>query len=181
MLDDRIVVLKLADAVRVKSSGKLTPEQSANVAYLLVNLSNQYRPEGLSLSLVLGLIEVESRFDPTAVSSAKAYGLTQTLLSTSRPYLTALGVPATKESLLSPEISVKVGVAYLIDLHRTYRESGLEDREEWHLSVDSYFWGEGNVRESLASASSSRTGFASRSYWAKVRQAQNSWRALGFQ
>ena len=61
--------------------------------------------------LVLAMIEVESGFDPTALSEAGAVGLMQLLPSTLRRELMALGVDAADAS--EPVANVRAGMRYL--------------------------------------------------------------------
>ena len=61
--------------------------------------------------LVLAMIEVESGFDPTALSEAGAVGLMQLLPSTLRRELMALGVDAADPA--EPVANVRAGVRYL--------------------------------------------------------------------
>ena len=61
--------------------------------------------------LVLAMIEVESGFDPAAVSEAGAVGLMQLLPSTLRRELMALGVDAADPA--EPVANVRAGVRYL--------------------------------------------------------------------
>jgi soluble lytic murein transglycosylase-like protein len=61
--------------------------------------------------LVLAMIEVESGFDPAAVSEAGAIGLMQLLPTTLRRELAALGVDAPDPA--EPVANVRAGVRYL--------------------------------------------------------------------
>ena len=108
-----------------------------------------------------------------------AYGLMQVIRSTARPYLNELGFSWSPEVLYNAETNIDVGVSYLMDLHRHYMELGLEDKEDWHVSVTAYFWGERLTAQAMAGASKDRTGVASLNYWRKVRDAQVEWRKRG--
>lgn len=177
--NETALLLRLEEELLNHSGGKLG-SRLPYVAVKLIEQTKLYRADGLEMSLLLAIIEVESGFDPRAESPSGAYGLMQTVRSTAKPILQLQGREFSPEMLYNPEVSIEVGTTYLVDLHRGYMARKLEDVSEWHLSIDAYFWGERWVYESLSGASSSRTGFASRSYWSKVRTAQTKWRDRGF-
>lgn len=179
MADDTAYLLRLEEELLKHTGGKLG-SRLPYVAVKLIEQAKMYRDDGLELSLLLAIIEVESGFDPRAQSPANAYGLMQVLRSAAKPILEKSGREWSAEAMFNPEVNIEVGTYFLVELHRGYMACGLEDPNEWHLSIDAYFWGERWVYESLSGASSTRTGFASRSYWAKVRTAQLKWRDLGF-
>jgi soluble lytic murein transglycosylase-like protein len=69
---------------------------------------------GLDPLLVLAVIQVESRFDPSAVSSQGAVGLMQLQSETARELASDLGLQWTgDELLLEPDVNVLLGCAYL--------------------------------------------------------------------
>lgn len=69
---------------------------------------------GLDPYLVAGLIRQESEFNPTAVSSAKAYGLMQVLPVTGRQYGRLAGVQGVSAwSLKQPAMNLKIGTFVL--------------------------------------------------------------------
>lgn len=69
---------------------------------------------GFSPLLLLALVRQESFFDPDAVSSAQAMGLTQVIPSTAQEIARALGETAFLESdLLRPKVSLRFGAYYL--------------------------------------------------------------------
>ncbi len=64
--------------------------------------------------MVLAVIQVESQFDPTAVSDQGAIGLMQLQSATARDLAMDLGVEWTGDELLfDPELNVELGCAYL--------------------------------------------------------------------
>lgn len=69
---------------------------------------------GLSPLMLLALIRQESLYDPSAVSSANALGLTQVVPSTAEGIAKDLGIEGFKESdLLKARTSIKFGAYYL--------------------------------------------------------------------
>ena len=68
----------------------------------------------LPLPLLLGLVRQESFFDPAAISSAGAVGLTQVVASTAMQIAAELKDSAFKQSdLLKPQVSLRFGAHYL--------------------------------------------------------------------
>ena len=75
-----------------------------------------YRP-----AFVLSLIQHESRFDPTAVSSAGAMGLTQLLPATAHFAATHCGsAPPSRQDLFEPGTNIRLGFAYFAYLEGLY-------------------------------------------------------------
>ncbi len=69
---------------------------------------------GLDPMVVLAVIEVESRFDPRAVSRVGALGLMQLQIETAREVAAHLDIPWTSDDLLfDPEVNVLLGTCYL--------------------------------------------------------------------
>jgi soluble lytic murein transglycosylase len=72
------------------------------------------RERDLDPYLVAGLIRQESEFNPQAVSSAKAYGLTQVRPATGRQFARTSGVTRVTTGVLSqPVANLKIGCSIL--------------------------------------------------------------------
>ncbi|MGP8243419.1 MAG: transglycosylase SLT domain-containing protein [Bryobacteraceae bacterium] len=72
------------------------------------------RRHGLDPSLVAGLIRQESEFNPAALSSARAYGLTQVLPATGRRFARKEGIPRfTPAVLLQPAANLRIGTSII--------------------------------------------------------------------
>ena len=79
-----------------------------------VSLETESRQRGLDPYIVAALIRQESEFNPKAVSSARAYGLTQVLPSTGRQLSRRVGIAQfTPAMLFQPEVNLKLGAYYL--------------------------------------------------------------------
>jgi soluble lytic murein transglycosylase len=86
--------------------------------------------------LLAAIIREESRFDPSALSSASARGLTQFILPTARRLASAVELPGiTAADLHQPELSIALGAAYLAELAELF-----VGRE--HMMVAAYNAGE---------------------------------------
>jgi soluble lytic murein transglycosylase-like protein len=99
----------LADAREVfPGAGR---EQAASVVPIVERYARRFRLDPL---VVLAVIQVESRFDPTAVSAQGAIGLMQLQSTTAQDLATDLGLTWTGDDLLfDPDVNVMLGCAYL--------------------------------------------------------------------
>lgn len=122
-----------SEAVRAESSGSFPRDWSIKVVNLLkqrplsiddagvdaivCHAETAARRFGLDPFTVLALIDVESGFDPFAVSSAEAKGLMQLRGDTAREVAGRLGVAFEAEDLLfDPETNILLGTAYFREL-----------------------------------------------------------------
>jgi soluble lytic murein transglycosylase-like protein len=85
--------------------------QAERVVPIVERYAHRY---GVDPLVVLAVIQVESRFDPTAVSSQGAMGLMQLQGNTARELAMDLGLQWTGDDLLfDPDVNVLLGCAYL--------------------------------------------------------------------
>ncbi len=83
---------------------------------------------GLDPMLLLGLIQVESRFDPLARSRAGARGLVQLRPSTARHLAAQAALSLSEEEIYGdPEWQIRLGARYLAELRQRFK------RIEWAL------------------------------------------------
>jgi len=102
------------------------------------------REHGLPPAFVLAVIEVESRFDPYAVSPVGALGLMQILPTTGAPVARRLGIPwRGAQTLFDPHANVRIGVAYLRELIDRYANV--------RAALAAYNWGPGEIDARLRS------------------------------
>ena len=86
-------------------------DQAATVVPIVERYARRFRVDPL---MVLAVIQVESRFDPTAVSAQGAIGLMQLQGLTARDLAMDLGLEWTGDDLLfDPDVNVLLGCAYL--------------------------------------------------------------------
>jgi soluble lytic murein transglycosylase-like protein len=105
------------------------------LARALVEASHEH---GLQPAFVLAVIEVESRFDPYAVSHKGALGLMQVLPSTGAPIARRIGIPwRGPQTLFDPHANVRIGVAYLRELIDRYANV--------RAALAAYNWGPGEI------------------------------------
>ena len=102
------------------------------------------RNYGLDPALIAAVIYTESRFDPSATSSAGAVGLMQLLPDTARGIaLRTGGDRFVVSDLLDPEINVRYGSWYLDHMRDRYGDT--------RLALAAYHAGQGNVDQWLRS------------------------------
>lgn len=100
-------------------------------------------------SLILGIIETESSFNPFAVSHANAYGLMQIIPSTAgadvfeRTFKKS-GKP-TRKYLFNAENNITVGSAYLSILRDRYLKGVQNPTSQLYCIISAYNGGAGNV------------------------------------
>jgi hypothetical protein len=95
----------------------LPPLDRPAVEAMLSAVDQSSRRFRLDPVVVLGVIQVESRFDPFAVSPKGAMGLMQLRVDTARPLAEELGVVLTAdEDLFEIETNILLGACYLREL-----------------------------------------------------------------
>lgn len=112
--DSEIEIFRLI----LRHANSLNPSEAYNLATVI---SNESYKKGIAPSIVLGVIMVESRFRPKAVSNKGAMGLMQLMPSTGRYIAEQEGIEFfNRQQLYDPEINVRLGIAYLSELEEKY-------------------------------------------------------------
>jgi len=96
---------------------------------------------GVPPALMFAIALSESKFNPIAVSSSRAIGLTQVIPPTAREVFLEFNLPFTEEFLFEPEINAKVGAYYLAKLKKNFGS--------WSLAVAGYNAGPNAVKSWL--------------------------------
>jgi soluble lytic murein transglycosylase len=126
------------------------PERFWRVAFPLpyrVPLETYSRARSIDTFTLAALIRQESEFNPRAISSARAYGLTQVLPSTGRQLSRTAGVRGfTPAMLFEPETNLKLGTLHLkslLEQHGGRWETTLAAYNAGKSRVDRWLtWGE---------------------------------------
>lgn len=118
-----------------------TPEQISDTASMIVEQAALYRDAGITSALILAVMEQESGFDPTAISSARAVGLMQVRRAAAQETLERLGFLYSVELMKDPILNTKVGTEYLVWLHKLFMSEGIETRDEFTYTLTAYNWG----------------------------------------
>jgi soluble lytic murein transglycosylase-like protein len=109
------------DKVRPSLEAMPIPIRGKELEALLRTVDRSARRFGIDPVAVLAIIEVESQFDPLAVSPRGAMGLMQLRADTARELAGLLGIPwASDEMLLDPDVNVLLGTFYLSRLSRRF-------------------------------------------------------------
>ena len=99
----------------------------------------------IPISLICGMIETESNWNPNIVSSLDARGLIQILPATARTYCQAMGIEYSDKVLFNPIINVTIGINYIYNNHLQFMELNVETENNFTFSVSGFFWGKESV------------------------------------
>jgi soluble lytic murein transglycosylase len=140
--DGAVPLADASDPQVVAAHARLAPltrhlgeSERETLAQALVEISREH---GLQPALLLAVIEVESRFDPFAVSHKGALGLMQVLPSTGAPIARRLGIPwRGPQTLFDPRANLRIGAAYLRELIDRYANV--------RAALAAYNWGPGEI------------------------------------
>ncbi len=113
---------------------------------LVTKYAYQYRIEP---ELILGIIHIESYFNPKAISHANAVGLMQLVPSSggldSYEYVYGESKVPSLEFLYKPENNIHLGTAYLQKLMEVYFKNITDQKNKLYCSIASYNTGVGNL------------------------------------
>lgn len=167
------------DVRKVNPSANVLNEQEIiDVALAIHEQVIVHRDIGLNASIVLAVMSRETNFDPTAQSEANAYGLMQVTRFTAQPYLKELNQQWQDDILFDAVLCTRIGIDYLTDLHSIYMDEGLETKDDWKLTLHSYFWGPTNT-SLLLSAKGSRPQVPSLEYSVGIIELQRGFQQDG--
>ncbi len=114
---------------------RLTPDERHRVAHTILEASRRY---DVSPALVLAVIEIESAYNPHAVSPVGALGLMQIMPRTGQELAERTGETwQGTGSLFEPELNIRLGVAYLRELIDRY--------DSVRAALAAYNWGPGRI------------------------------------
>ncbi len=108
----------------------------------LATVTAEAKKNGIPSSLAYAIMREESSFDPSAVSSAPAYGLMQFTLGTGTFIGKKLGLAINDVALKTPAVNIALGCRYLAILRGNYPVCPA-------LAIPSYNAGPGNTRRWL--------------------------------
>lgn len=102
-------------------------------------------------NLIVTIINIESSFRKTAVSSAGAVGLMQILPSTAEEMCDRLDIEYSYDLLFKPEVNIRLGTYYLSYLLDYYEGNIIN-------TISAYNWGLTNVNNWLSSGNIDKNG-----------------------
>lgn len=117
---------------------------SSDIDQVARTIAEESERVGVSPSLVLGVIQIESGFYNFAVSHKGAMGLMQIMPATGRALARQQGIPwRGPETLFDPVVNVRLGISYLARLEARF---GKMD-----AALAAYNWGPARIGERLRS------------------------------
>lgn len=111
--------LKNSEEIKAEKIRKIAAEtpMERSWAETLVEKAEKYE---IDIHLLLGIIRVESVFEPQNVSSAGAVGIMQIMPGTARYLADKVEVNYSREMLFDPHYNIKLGTAYINYLYDLY-------------------------------------------------------------
>jgi len=110
-----------AGKIRQTLQAMRIPIRGQKLESLLRTVDENARRFGIDPLTVLAIIEIESEFDPMAVSPRGAMGLMQLRADTARELAQDLGIPWFRdEVLLDPDLNILLGTFYLSRLNERF-------------------------------------------------------------
>lgn len=95
------------------------------------------------------LIQAESGFKPSALSSRGAMGLGQIMPKTAEELGLFIGDDKTPGSVWHPESNLDASGRYLKKLYDKYRQEGIAKEEAWSFAAGAYNAGMGNISKAI--------------------------------
>lgn len=127
------------DCVGLAGSLGLDAGRAARIRKVQDSVTSAAMADQVDPDLINGVIWVESRFNPLAISGAGARGLMQLMPKTEKFLAGAMGWTVGPESWKAPRYNIRLGTHFLRRLLKAF-----DGREEWALAA--YNAGPGNVR-----------------------------------
>jgi len=133
----------LVKELSIASDGKLSAYEVTEIAKIIIVQCSLNEDIGLTPSLIVGIMERESNFNPDAISYAKAFGIMQVIETTWAIHADDMAYGRfTEDIALDPIVNVQVGIRELVRLRKYWLENGVDS---WLITVNSYFWGTTNI------------------------------------
>jgi len=149
------------EAVRLRLAAHARDLGIEKLDALAATVVKASRAQKLEPTLVLAVIEVESRFDPYAVSDKGALGLMQILPATGAEVARRIGIPwRGPATLFDPHANVRLGAAYLHQLLDRYASV--------RVALAAYNQGPGSIEARLRDGATLPASYTARvlgAYW----------------
>lgn len=125
--------------------------QQNDLSHFILRKSRQYDVEPM---LLLSLIDVESRYRPSAVSPKGAVGLMQLMPGTAEEVAQRGGLEWSPSMLEDPKANIELGLRYVVKLRAEFRKP-----EEW---LTAYNIGPNALKKKLESGETPPSGYVER-------------------
>ena len=141
----------IAGDLESKVDGEIRPFnyinfESDHIPDMVKEAADYYNADPGFANYTLALANVESGFDPNAISYKDARGVMQVMLNTARIY----DPDITQEELLKPEKNIPIGVAHFSNLVKEYGN--------YKLAIAAYHTGETNLNNAIGALKSAKDG-----------------------
>lgn len=155
-----------------KVSKNMTPYEIVEVANIIAVSCILYEKIGLTPDKIFAVMEQESNFDPTVISSAEAYGLMQCIRATFEIHLSDMGYKTFTVALaLNPIINAEAGIRELVRLRKYWL---VEDIDDWMIVMTSYYYGIDYTQKYLLRETEGKS-----QYGQEVLDRLDKWRKVG--
>jgi len=153
-------------------SKNMTPREVVEVAHIIAVQCILHEKIGLTPDKIFAVMEQESNFDPTAISSAGAYGLMQCIRATFEIHLPNMGYKIFTVALaLNPIINAEAGIRELVRLRKYWL---VEDIDDWMVVLTSYYYGIDYTQKYLLKETEGKS-----QYGQEVLDRLDKWRKVG--
>ena len=137
-------VLQSYEAVKKMAEGESLNKPSLKELATRVAVKYSIPP-----ALFQNLIQIESGYDPKALSPRGAMGLGQIMPETARELGLALGDDKTPGSVWHAESNLTASARYLKRLYDKYHHEGFSEGEAWNFAAGAYNAGMGNIGKAI--------------------------------
>lgn len=182
---DLLLYQKIEDILLTTSKEHMTRDEAIDCARTVYKYHKDYgNTLGLTYGRILAVIDIESRFDPKAKSSAGALGLMQIMPSNLQYLLKkcfGLSGLTLKQRIAyakDPNMNLIMGLELLIELQLGYMSADKANKGDWKLAHSRYNWSKKSV-EALEGSKYKTEPKASLSYALEVEgkiKAYEDWR-----
>lgn len=167
---------KLLKVVDEKLGLKVPVETKVDVCNTLLMMC---AVKNIPVSVACGLIEVESNWNPMALSPCGAKGLTQVMPATAKPYLRLERKSDNSNELYNPVTSIIVGLSYLADVQSQYIELGVTEPNNFTYALHSFFWGNSGTMLLIGKKTDAKVSVPNLAYPNRVLTAAKEYRTMG--
>lgn len=150
--EDLFLYQKIEDILITEGKEKLSADEIGICVKIIYRYHKKYANIlGLDYARILAVVNIESKFNPKAVSHVGAIGLMQILPSTGKRLLSdyfnlnGLTMKQIKEYLFDSEYSLILGLELLLQHQQDYLVEDKANKKNWTLAHSRYNWSHRSV------------------------------------